>query len=80
MVVCGHYACGGVQAAHTDARVGLVDSWLQPLRDLRAEHQEALEAVADEAERVKLLSELSVITQVREVARTNIVRDAWNRG
>lgn len=80
IVVCGHYACGGVQAALTDARVGLVDSWLQPLRDLRAEHQKALEAVADEAERVNLLSELSVITQVREVARTNIVRDAWNRG
>jgi carbonic anhydrase len=39
-----------------------------------------LERIADPAARTNRLCELSVMAQVRQVADTPIVRDAWSRG
>lgn len=35
VVVCGHTLCGGVNAALGNDRLGLLDTWLLPLRRLR---------------------------------------------
>ena len=35
VVVCGHTSCGGVNAALSNARLGVIDTWLLPLRQLR---------------------------------------------
>ncbi len=34
IIVCGHYFCGGIQAAFEGSTVGLVDSWVNPIREL----------------------------------------------
>lgn len=36
VVVCGHSGCGGVAAALGNSRLGVLDTWLNPLRELRA--------------------------------------------
>ena len=36
VVVCGHSGCGGVAAALGNSRLGALDTWLSPLRELRA--------------------------------------------
>ena len=36
VVVCGHSGCGGVAAALGNSRLGVLDTWLSPLRDLRS--------------------------------------------
>ena len=36
VVVCGHTSCGGVAAALGNGKLGLLDTWLMPLRQLRA--------------------------------------------
>lgn len=35
VVVCGHTSCGGAAAALGNAKLGVIDLWLQPLRKLR---------------------------------------------
>lgn len=79
IIITGHYGCGGVQAALSDTRLGLIDNWLRHIQDTARKHHEVL-AELPEAERVKRLCELNVMEQVLNVAQTTIVQDAWARG
>ncbi len=79
LIVCGHYGCGGVQAALDNSRLGLIDNWLRHVQDVRQKH-EALLAEVDETERLNKLCELNVIEQVSNVCQTTIVQGAWERG
>lgn len=79
LIVCGHYGCGGVQAALENARLGLIDNWLRHVQDVRQKHEGLLAAV-DPATRLNKLCELNVIEQVSNVCQTTIVQGAWERG
>lgn len=78
IIVCGHYGCGGVQAAYRREALGLIDNWLRYVRDVHDRHATALSG-RDSDEAVDRLCELNVIEQARHVCRTTIVRDAWER-
>jgi carbonic anhydrase len=80
IIVVGHYGCGGIAAAVSGKRLGLVDHWLHPIREVFAENRAALEAIADERTRLNRLCELNVMRQVRNVSSDVFVQDAWNRG
>jgi carbonic anhydrase len=79
-IVCGHYGCGGVQAAWEERQLGLVDNWLQSVRDVAHVYREQLLALPTEAARRDRLCELSVMVQARRVCRTTIVQQAWSAG
>jgi carbonic anhydrase len=78
IIVCGHYGCGGVEAALEDRSLGLSDQWLQYVRDVRDKHQAHLTTLK-KVMRLNRLCELNVIEQVVNVARTSILRDAWSQ-
>jgi carbonic anhydrase len=80
IIVCGHYGCGGVQAALEGARFGLIDNWLRHVQDVVEKHAAALARAGDDAARLRLLCELNVREQVLNVCQTTVVRDAWERG
>lgn len=80
VIVCGHYGCGGVQAAWRGRPLGLIDNWLRHVQDIAAPHRAELEGLGSEEARVARLCELNVLAQVAHVARTTIVQDAWRRG
>ncbi len=80
IVVVGHYGCGGVQAALGEANNGLIDNWLEHIRDVYRKHQTAVDSATSEKERANRLCELNVIAQVGHVADTTIVRNAWKSG
>ena len=80
VIVCGHYGCGGVQAALEDRHLGLIDNWLRHVEDVAAKHDVELSKLAPGRARLDRLSELNVIEQVANVCQTSIVRDAWERG
>ena len=80
IIVCGHYGCGGVNAALHNYRFGLIDNWLRHVQDVREKHRALLAAASDDAERLDKLCELNVIEQVLNVCQTTIVQNAWERG
>ena len=79
IIVCGHYGCGGVQAALENFRHGMIDNWLAPIRSLRRLYREELEQLSPTAA-LDRLCELNVLHQAKHVARTTILEDAWDRG
>ncbi len=80
VIVCGHYGCGGVQAALENRKLGLIDNWLRHVQDVMNKHEAPLSAIPDEAARHDRLCELNVIEQVVNVCQTTVVREAWDRG
>jgi carbonic anhydrase len=80
IIVCGHYACGGVMAALSDTRLGLIDNWLRHIQDIMHKHSEVLDSLPDYDSRLDKLCEINVIEQVVSVGETTIVQDAWERG
>ncbi len=81
VIVCGHYGCGGVKAATRDELPhSLSDHWLEPIRRLARDHNDALGRLAEAESRCDRLAELNVLEGVRGVAATPILRRAWARG
>lgn len=80
IVVCGHYGCGGVQAAFKDHLEDPLEIWIEHIRRIRVVHNEELEALPDDVQRWRRLCELNVLTQVENLARLKIVRSAWDAG
>jgi carbonic anhydrase len=70
VIVCGHYGCGGIEAARKGEPLGLIDNWLCHIRDLGdigdMEHNQ--------------LVEFNVRQQVLSVSQTSIVQEAWKQG
>lgn len=80
IIVCGHYRCGGIQAAMQQKSFGLVDNWLRHVQDIIAKHQRYLDTFPIEQERLDQLCELNVMEQVFNVCENTLVRHAWQRG
>jgi carbonic anhydrase len=80
IIVCGHYGCGGVQAALQNTKLGLIDNWLRHVQDVMHKHQDELEQIEDEHARFDRLCELNVVEQVAKVCQTTVVQSAWERG
>jgi carbonic anhydrase len=78
IIVCGHYGCGGVQAALGPATTEPLEGWLTPIRTTKAQHAGDL-AVLDEQTRWDRMCELNVIAQVRTLCSTPTVLHAWRR-
>lgn len=76
VIISGHYGCGGVNAALSNKKLGLIDNWLRYVRDVRAEHSEELNALEDEGDRAARLVELNVLHQVKKIERIPYVAEA----
>ncbi|MBA3247287.1 MAG: carbonic anhydrase, partial [Pyrinomonadaceae bacterium] len=70
IIVCGHDGCGGVRAALTNLKLGLIDNWLRHVQDVAQKHAELLAGIDEESRRVQRLCELNVMDQVANVCQT----------
>jgi carbonic anhydrase len=72
IIVCGHYGCGGVQAA---LRVGMsppLENWLEQIRSVYRSHREEIDALPDEKSRWWRLCELNVMAQWRQFVKQTL--------
>jgi carbonic anhydrase len=76
IVVCGHYYCGGVQAAMKSGDLGILNPWLRNIRDVYRTHKDELAGIEDEDLRYKRLVELNVEEQCINVIKTAEVQKA----
>lgn len=75
VVVCGHTSCGGVAAALGNKKLGLIDTWLMPLRTLRRENLELLNGLDDKQRGLKLV-ELNVRNGVKVLQENPVILEA----
>lgn len=77
IIVCGHYGCGGVQAAMQSEDLGLLNPWLRNIRDVYRIHAEELNAIADLQLRYDRLVELNVQEQCVNIIKTAAVQQRY---
>jgi carbonic anhydrase len=80
IIVCGHYGCGGVNAAMKGDQLGLIDDWLAYIRSAYQYYDWELEPYTDPRERARKMVELNVLEQVNNLGKTSIIKEAWERG
>jgi carbonic anhydrase len=80
VIVCGHYGCGGVLAAMSNRRYGLIDNWLSNIKDVFKHNDKELMAITDDHQRAKRMVELNVIQQVMNLSKVSIFQEAWKDG
>lgn len=76
IIVCGHYACGGVKAAMQSEDLGILNPWLRNIRDVYRLHKEELNAITDDEKRYDRLIELNVQEQCVNLIKTAAVQEA----
>jgi carbonic anhydrase len=80
IIVCGHYGCGGVNAALGDKQVGLIDNWLRNIKDVYRMHEREMSTIKDPQRRSDRLVELNAIEGAANIMSTSIVQNAWASG
>lgn len=80
IVVCGHYACGGIKAALAGGVTGPVDRWLANARAVLADHRGEIDAQPNDEAKVNRLVEVNVRDQLLHLARTDTVANAFAAG
>ncbi|WP_299822139.1 carbonic anhydrase [uncultured Pontibacter sp.] len=80
IVVCGHYCCGGVEAAYKNSATGVVENWVNPIRELYLKNRAEIDALPTITERTNKLSELNVVEQVKNICKTSVMHRANKAG
>ena len=78
VIVCGHYGCGGIKAAITKNDFKpVLNMWLRNIKDVYRIHRAELDKLQDEQQRTDRLTELNVVEQVFNLAKTSTIQRAW---
>jgi len=77
VIVLGHTRCGGIIASKNKNYKGLIENWLQNIRDVAYMNKKELDACKDEDEYFKKLTIFNVRAQVLNVCKTSYVQRAW---
>ena len=80
IIVCGHYGCGGVNAAMGNKQVGLIDNWLRNIKDIYHANEQEVAKIQDPQQKFDRMVELNAIHGAKNVMSTSIVQNAWAAG
>ena len=77
IIVCGHYACGGINAAMQPEDRGILNPGLRNIGDVYRLHRYEMNSIEDPEERNKRLVELNVQEQCINIIKTAEVQKAF---
>lgn len=77
IIVCGHYGCGGIQAAMQNLDYGILNPWLRVIRDVYRFHRKELDAIEDIDARHRRLVELNTYEQCLNVIKMPEVQKSY---
>lgn len=77
IIVCGHYGCGGIEAALGNKSFGLINKWLRNIKEVYKVYQTELDDIPNHKDRVDRLVELNVLEQCQDLIKTSIIQKAW---
>ncbi len=80
IIVCGHYGCGGVQAAMGNDSFDIIDNWVRNIKDVYNTHKAELGAISSESDRFNRLVELNVEEQVNNLSKISFIQEEWKGG
>ncbi|MCC5638491.1 carbonic anhydrase [Nostoc sp. CHAB 5844] len=80
IIVSGHYGCGGIKAALEGRTTGLIDNWVNPIRETYLQNQDEIDALPTQEQRWNRLAELNVVMQIKNLYQTSIMRQALQEG
>lgn len=80
IIVCGHYRCGGIQAAFGPRTTDPLEGWIAHIRAIRQIHADELAALPDDVTRWQRLCEFNVIAQARILSGLPTIVRARERG
>jgi carbonic anhydrase len=80
IIVCGHYGCGGVQAALSRENSGMMiaNKWLLHIKDIYRLHQAELESLPTE-QMFRRMIQFNIIEQVNNLAHTSMIQTSWKQ-
>jgi carbonic anhydrase len=76
VIVCGHYNCGGIEAALSNKHFGLLDNWIRQIKDVYRFHYDELNKLKNKDLHNRYV-ELNVIDQVHDLSKTSVIQKAW---
>jgi len=77
IIVCGHYGCGGVEAALGNKSFGLINKWLRNIKEVYKMYQAEIDGIQNHTDRVNRLVELNVLEQCQDLIKTSILQKSW---
>lgn len=77
IIVCGHYGCGGIEAAISKNNYGLINKWLRNIKEVYKTYQKEVDAIENHIDKVNKLVEFNVIEQCQDLIKTSIIQSAW---
>lgn len=80
IIVCGHYGCGGVEAALSRENSGMMiaNKWLLHIKDIYRLHQAELESLPRE-QMFRRMIQFNIIEQVNNLAHTSMIQTSWKQ-
>ena len=80
IIVCGHYGCGGVNAALQASEGRVADHWIRHVRDIAKHYRADLETLDTTSAQARRLCELNVAVQVVHVRESPVLLAAREQG